>query len=280
MATYMTGPGTRSLGVYVVARRKSRSKGKNSSSQKRGRSSSSRRKTWKLDYDEIIPQIGREVIERLGLDYIGVDIDFIRDILEEIVAGIAESRSTKPSIESLINNIIRNKRMFYKAVAAKLILKENLTVEQLEFILDKAPELAGRAAPRLYRIAKDLGADHVIDGLRALWFQYGKPTPFTCPRCGFMALTPELVCMVCGEEVSEEEFKESIRFRELLKTLVEESPSSAYEILSAGFVLYDGVRLGPPRSRALLSGTPLIGLYSYSGEKRLVAEIASRRISG
>ncbi|MCE4628300.1 MAG: hypothetical protein F7C34_04030 [Desulfurococcales archaeon] len=264
-----------------MPKRQAKKAGKRRGASRRSRSASgSRSRKWKLDMDKVVGEVGREVIERLGLDYLGIDIDFIRDILEEIIAGIAESRSTKPSIESLVKNIVRNKDLFYKAIAAKLATKENLTVEQLEFIVSYAPEVAGRAAPQLFRIARELGADHIISALRFLWSKYGRPTPFTCPRCGFRALTPDLKCLVCGAEVSEEEFKRSIGFESLLEDLARSSPASAMEILSAGLALYDGERLYPPSSRALLSGRPIIEIYLGSHERKILESILRQRVRG
>ena len=259
----------------MPARRK-----RSSAGSKRAWRSSSGGKRWTLNYEEVVPKVAVAVIERLGLDYANIDINFIYDIVEEIVRGIAESRATKPSIKSLINNIIRNKLLFMKAVATKLIDKDELSVNQLEFIIAYTPEIAGRAAPKLYKAAKKAGADHIIESLRSLWLKYGRPTPFTCPRCGFRALTPDLVCMVCEAEIDEIEFKENIRFKELLREFVEESPASASMALSAGFVLYDGEKLYAPSARPMLEGKLVMTLYLTTKEKEIIYNLIENKIKG
>lgn len=236
------------------------------------------RKRWTFDVDSAADEISRILVERWGLDVSGVTPDFIRDIVADIVGGIVENRATKPTIESLVKNLERNKRMVLKAIAAKLVALEDLSVEQLEFILAYAPEIAGKAAPHLYRIAKEKGADHVIEALRVLWVQYGTPTRIECPYCGFNSVTPGLYCMVCGREVRESDLKEKIGFRGLLEMFASTAPLSlVQEILSSGFVLYDG-EIKPPSMRPQSPGA--VELFLTSEEKKLVSRIIEERLKG
>ncbi len=247
-------------------------------STRKARTNRGKRKTWKLDMEKVAPEVSRAVVERLGLDFAEITEEMIIDIIEDIIQGIAESRATKPSIDSLINNILRNKDPFLKAIASKLVELENHTPEQLEFIVVHAPEAAGRAAPKLYREASRMGLDHIVEALRQLWNRYGKPTPFVCPRCGFRGLTPLLECMVCGATIDEREYKEFIRFRELLKRLAVERPTAAMEIARAGFALYDGTMLVPPSGRR--PGALYIELYLSREERETALSIARGRIEG
>ncbi|MCE4624781.1 MAG: hypothetical protein F7C35_02815 [Desulfurococcales archaeon] len=259
-----------------MPRRKRSSKKEESGRKKRTRSRT--RKKWTLDMKTVVPEVSKRVIESLGLDYIGIDIDSIKDLIEDIVSSIAEQRATKPSIDSLVSNIIRNKQLILKAIAAKLLQREDLTPEQVEFIVSYAPEIAGRAAPKLYPLAKKLGLDHVIDTLRYLWVRYGRPTPVECPYCGFRAVTPDLRCAVCGAQVSERDLKERIGFQELLEELAGRSPVAALEAVSAGFVLYDGERLWPPSAARSLSF--YIEIYLNRSERELLERAARARITG
>ena len=258
-----------------MPRRSVRRAKKSRATTKKSRGSSSRRK-WSLDMDTVVPEVARRVIERLGLDYAGVSVEDIRDLIEEIVQAIAENRATKPSIDSLVKNIVRNGPALRKAVAAILAQREDLTSEQIDFIIANAPEVAGRAAPRLYALARRKGLGHVIDALRVLWVTYGRPTPFTCPRCGFRALTPDLTCMVCGASVSESELKDSIDFERLLEEMALERPSDALQAAEAGFVLYDGNQLLPPSAR--VPGKPYIELYLTRSERELLRRAATRAV--
>jgi hypothetical protein len=168
----------------------------------------------------------------------------------------AVARSTKPSAESIVKRILAARHGFLKSVAARLLEKaENLNVDQLEFILAHAPDLAGRAAPLLYEVASRLGADHIIDALRGLWLQYGRPTPLRCPRCGFNAVAPDLTCIVCQSRLDESEVKEAMGFREALRRFaLTADPGLVREAAEAGFVLVNH-EIHPPSVR------PLLGFY-------------------
>lgn len=191
---------------------------------------------------EVIP----EVESQLGLSYLGLTEKEMRDVLEPIVEGVVESRKTKPSIESIVKRIVSGKPALYKAVAARLLERERLSPEQVEFIVSNAPELAGRAAPRLYHEVKGGNRDYLVDTLRYLWQRYGSPTRIQCPYCGFYSVTPDLTCIVCGRSVEEKDLKEAIRFKEQLAELASRLDSQLVaEILRAGFVLYDG-EVHPP----------------------------------
>ncbi len=215
------------------------------------------------------------LVERLGLDYAGIKPEFIQDIVEQIVQGIAESRATKPSLESLYKNIYRNRNMFLKAIASKLVLEENLTLEQLEFILAYAPEIAGKMSPKLYKDALKLNADHIIDSLRTLWIRYGKPTPVECPYCGFRAVLPDLTCGVCGRIIDEKDLKSHIKFDELLKVFAESSPLIiVQEVLSSNIAIFDGHKILPPSQKP--HGF-YIEFYLSHREKELLEKIVKER---
>ena len=264
-----------SWGLGLARRR--RSSKSTGSTRRRGSGSASRRK-WKLDVEEVAGEVIPEVVSRLGLEYLGLTERELRDIIEPIISSIAEARSTKPSVESLVKRIAAGKEMLFKAIAAKLLEREELGREHLEFIVSYAPELAGRAAPRLYREASRLGLDYIIDSLRYLWERYGRPLPVRCPYCGFRSVTPGLTCIVCGRSVEEEDLKESIGFEDLLRRFAETSdPSIVEEVLRSGIVLYDG-ELHPPslRSRAPLA----VELFLTRRERRVLEEALARRRLG
>jgi DNA-directed RNA polymerase subunit RPC12/RpoP len=251
---------------------------KRKSATKKSGKTRRRKKKWTLNMNEVVPEIAERVIERLGLDYIGITVEKIYNIIEEIVQGIAESRSTKPSIESLVNRIVRNGMQLRKAIAASLVYEENLTPEQLEFIVSYAPEIAGKAAPKLYRIARKYGLDHIIDSLRHLWIQYGKPTPIECPYCGFRSVTPNLECMVCGAQIEEKTLKKSINFEILLDNMAQSEPVAAMEAASAGFVIYDGERLYPPTMR--IHRKFYVELYLSREERERLLKQVQKKIKG
>lgn len=209
------------------------------------RRSSTRSRTKSMSPDEIkslVDSLTQRVYEMLGLDMIGLRPDDIRDLLTDVITGMAEGRSTKLTEEAAMKRIAAARDNLLKAVASKLLADGKVdSRERLQFVVAYLPEAAGRAAPALYRIALKLGAQDVIDALRSLWSQYGRPTPIACPRCGFLAVTPDLTCMVCGAALSESEVKRSLGFPKVLESLASRlHPRLIEEILAAGYVVVDG----------------------------------------
>ncbi len=267
--------------MWLVARRR-RSRGSRAPRQttastgaRRGRG----RRSWKdsFDVDHVAGEILGEVAARLGVEGV-VDPAVLKDILSEFIAALVESRSSKPTMESIVKRIVAAREGILKALAARLLEEpEKLDREQLEFIVANAPELAGRAAPALYEVALRLGADDVIDALRSLWLQYGRPTPIKCPRCGFHAVAPDLSCIVCGAQLSEEEVKRSIGFDALLEEFAERADVRLVEeAASAGYVLVDG-EVHAPSERPLLQY--YVELYlSREERERLRRVLAVRKL--
>jgi uncharacterized Zn finger protein (UPF0148 family) len=209
--------------------------------QRRRRSSAVKRGTSEEDVKAIAESLSSRLIPTLGLDLIGLQPADIKDLVYSIVSSLAESRSSKLTEEAAMKRIVAMRDNVLKAVSASLLSRgQHLTREQLEFIVAYAPEMAGRAAPYLYREALRLKADDIIDSLRSLWSQYGNPTPVECPRCGFRAVTPDLTCAVCGAELSEGEIKKHIELEKVLESLATRlHPRLIEEIVSAGYVVLD-----------------------------------------
>ncbi len=243
--------------------------------QRRSRRPSSRRLS-ESEAEALALEAAKELESRLGLEGV-ISGEKLVDIVRKIVNSISESRSTKPSLESILKRILAGSHVFLKAVAARLVEEaDSLEPGQLEFIVANAPELAGRAAPVLYRRAVEVGAHHVVDSLRHLWNMYGRPTPIKCPRCGFRAVTPNLTCMVCGAVLDEGEVKDSIGFKELLRDFAERAdPRFVDEVLKAGFVLVNH-EVNPPSLRSTLRF--YVELYLTSEEKELLKVIARKRL--
>jgi hypothetical protein len=209
--------------------------------QQRRRRAQPKRSTSEEEIKSISESLSERLIQALGLDLIGLKAVDIKDIVYSIVGSLAESRSSKLTEEAAMKRIVAMKDNLFKAIAASLLSSGRpLTREQLEFIVAYAPEIAGRAAPYLYREAVRLRADDIIGSLRALWSQYGRPTPVECPRCGFRAVTPDLTCIVCGAQLSEGELKRHLNFASLLQGLASRlHPRLVEEIISAGYVVLD-----------------------------------------
>jgi len=208
---------------------------------------------------------------RLGLEYVGVGEDLLAEVLTPIIGEIVDSRSTKPKPDQVASRLEKSRTHLYKAVAVLLIERlDDYTQEQLEFIVSHAGDAAGRAAPKLYKAASRLGLSYIIDALRHLWRVYGRPLPVKCPRCMFDSLTPELECIVCGARVGEDEVKDAIGFRRLLREFAETVDKGIIrEVLAAGYVYYDG-EIHPPSIRPASGYT--LQLYLTKSERRELEE--------
>ncbi|MGC9071169.1 MAG: hypothetical protein ACP5HK_00510 [Acidilobus sp.] len=211
------------------------------------RTESSRRQHTQADLSPIVNSVTQQVYESFGLDAYGITLDDAKGVISDMVYAIAESRSSKLTDEVALKKVTAAKDNLMKALANVILSRgTRLTREQLEFIVSYAQEAAGKAAPYLYHEAKRLGADDIVDTLRSLWLQYGKPTPVECPRCGFRAVTPDLACLVCGAQLSERELKEHMGFsRLLIETAKRLHSRLVEEMISAGYVVLNG-EIRPP----------------------------------
>ncbi|MCE4611334.1 MAG: hypothetical protein F7B17_05120 [Desulfurococcales archaeon] len=201
-----------------------------------------------MTLEQIAKEAAESIYNQLGLEAMGVGREDVIPLLEDIALSIAGEYSSKPSPESVARRALAQRDALLKALAAKLAEKgEKLSLEELEFIIQYAPEVAGRAAPLLYHVARSYGADHLMPALRDLWSLYGNPTKAECPRCGFRALTPDYTCVVCGASVGESEFKARIAFERLLEAWALRAPLQLVEeAIRAGYVYYEDGEIKAP----------------------------------
>ena len=234
----------------------------------------------KLDPDQVLEGILDELVARLGLDILGLSRDEYKEMLRPVIEGLLDQYSSRPSKEALLSRLENQAGNLYLLAAMYVLEKrDRLNEDQLEFIVSNAPQVAARYVSRLYEEAKRLGREDVVPLLRSAWERYGTPSPIPCPRCGFRAVTPDLVCMVCGYELSEREAKEMIDFGERLRELVEfYGPSAAREALSRGYVIV-GETVKPPTETPELTDIVLhLDQRDREFLKRLLAEPRSRGV--
>ncbi|MFP3227924.1 MAG: hypothetical protein RXQ71_03920 [Caldisphaera sp.] len=199
------------------------------------------------EFNNFVTSISNEIIDRFGLDLINLSPNDIKDLVEEIITSIVESRVTKPSEESLMKKFVNLKDQFMKAVAARLIERDEIdSRDRVEFIIAYAPEFAGKAAPKLYKIVKKINAPDLIENLRQLWNNYGNRTPIRCPVCGFNSVMPDMNCIVCGAILDEKDIKKDINLKDQLVNLRKIYNNSLLEeIVNSGYIIYDG-EIKPP----------------------------------
>ncbi len=226
----------------------------------------------RAELEAIAGEAVRRVSRDLGLDRFGAR-ELVEEVLTEIALSIAEQYASKPSPDSVAKRMIANREPLYKAVASRLASNpDRLGVEEVEFIVRAAPEIAGRSAPLLYDAIIRLGASHLLEELRRLWELYGNPTSAECPRCGLKALTPDYTCIVCGSQVDEREFKDHVGFHRSLRAWARASPPQiVVEAYRAGYVYYeDGIIKAPSEPRGRLA----LQVFLSRREKEELGEIA------
>ena len=229
-----------------------------------------------IDIDSLTKSIAGEVASALGLDLLGLSDEELVEVLRPAIEAVVGESSYKPSTDTIISRLRRYYTNIAKIISMQLLrLREKLTPEQLEFIILNGEEVAGLNAPRLYQEILRCKRLDLLGNLRMLWERYGRPTPFTCPKCGFRAITPDLTCIICGSSVSEKELKKSIDFREKLVEFGEEaSISEIKEVLEKGYVLM-GEYVKPPSARR----SPYdIELFLTSEEKKILSSILKSKI--
>lgn len=233
----------------------------------------------RVNPEQVLESIVDELVSRLGLDVLGLNRDEYKEMLRPVIEGILDQYSSRPSREALLSRLEHQAANLYVLASMYVLEKrERLNEDQLEFIVSNAPQVAAKYVSRLYEEAKRLGREDLIPLLRSAWERFGTPSPIPCPRCGFRAVTPDLVCMVCGYELSEREAKEMIDFGERLRELVEfYGPSAAREALTRGYVIV-GETVKPPTEPP---GPMDVVLHLDNRDrevlKRLLAEPRSRR---
>ncbi len=268
--------GVRTLDSSLSSSSQAGKSGKTRTSRRGVRSRASAR----LDPVKLLESIVDDAASRLGLDILGLSREQLIEALRPVIEGLLEQYSSRPSKEAIISRLVASSRHVYVFVSAYLLEKfDKLTPEQLEFVASYGEGVAAKYIPRLYREAKRLGREDLIPMLRTVWEKYGSPTPIACPYCGFRAVTPDLVCMVCGRELSEKEVKKAIDFREKLVEFAElYSPREIEEAVERGYVVV-GESIKPPSARPERGE---VILHLSSDERNLLKSllVERRRISG
>jgi len=209
---------------------------------------------------DFIESVVMEVVPRLGLSILGLSSKEYVEMMEPLVKNILESYSSRPSPSSIASRISSNPEPVYTMAAAYIFEKGlELTEERVEFIVLNAPIMASSHVAELYRKIRKLGRKDLLVRLRIAWETYGKPSPIACPQCGFRAVTPQLYCLVCGRELSEEEAKNAIDLRERLRELIEVyGVDGAREVIEEGIIVV-GEEVKPP-SRGINPGEIVLKL--------------------
>ncbi len=234
-----------------------------------------------VDIKALALQYRDELIEALGIEYLGLRDSVLDDIVKDVLDAIVTSSSYKPSLDTLIKRINRYRKQLNKLIAARIIEDtDKLNEQQIEFVVYYGEEAIVQHIPDLYRVVKKIGREDLLDMLKYVWEKYGKPTPLSCPRCGFRTVMPNLSCMVCGYVVSEDYVRESIGFSEkFIEFLKNSSIAVLREVLDIGYVLVSDIDVRSPRERVDTFIRYYYPIYLRSSEfSAIIEEIGSRKI--
>ncbi len=194
-------------------------------------------------------------MEKLGLDYLKLSEEEYQTLLTKIVDMLRGEASTI-NMDTIVRRFRRNLEAMYQIIASMLLeLRDELTDEQLEFVVNNIGDAILGYAPRLYAEVIKRGRTDLLERLRAEWDRawiVKKQTalPVRCPVCGFSALMPDLSCIVCGSSVDEKQLKESVSFRELLRDFVRTYPRDVVETaIKYGYVYLTSYGIKPPTER-------------------------------
>ncbi len=193
-----------------------------------------------------------ELISILGLDFLELKEDEYTLLLTRIV-DILRGESSALDIDTIARRFRRNIEYVYSIIATILLeLREKLSIQQLEFVVNYINDAVLGYAPRLYKEAIELSRNDLIERLKETWRKWWLVKrhpilPVTCPICGFSSLMPDMTCIVCGSMVSEKQLKEYINFSDLLKEFVKSSDvENIKKAISYGYVYVNSLGIKAP----------------------------------
>ena len=230
-------------------KRKTEKKENRENKEKKTKKTRTKSKRKKINVEEYVKTIVKDVATGIGLDYLGLTDKELEEVLGPVLETLIGDVSYKPKVEQLVKRIQRYYDNVAELISMNLLrVREKLTVEQLEYVITYGRRAVAANIQRLYEEAKRLNRTDLIPQLRYLWEEYGRPTPIPCPRCGFRAVTPDLTCFVCGAVLTEKEVRKAVDFDIMFREFVETaSVDELRETLERGYVLL-GETIKPPTS--------------------------------
>jgi len=205
-----------------------------------------------VDAEEWVSKHLSELISLLGLEFLELNEDEYVVLLTRVVEMLRGESSTL-DIDTIARRFRRNIEYIYPVIARTLLeLREKLSVQQLEFVVNYINDAVLGYAPRLYSEAIKLGRNDLVERLREIWRKWWIAKkypilPVACPICGFNSLMPDMNCIICGSNISEKQLKEYINFGELLKEFAKSSDiESIKKALSYGYVYVNSLGIKAP----------------------------------
>ena len=203
-----------------------------------------------LDLKALSEELADDIARIFGLDVLDLDKSEVLELGENLIRSVI-TPGTSPSRDSILKRLRNLREKLYQTVASYILARrERLTVDQLEFIVHSGGEAALSDVPRLYREALRHGRRDLIPPLRIRWAESQYRLPISCPNCGFMSVTPDFECVVCGEPIRESDVKEELDLIGMLvDKALEEGREWVIKAIERGEVYYSeryGLTLRPP----------------------------------
>lgn len=193
-----------------------------------------------------------ELIDLFNLSLLDLSRDEARSIIVKLVE-VLRGESATIDIDTIKRRVARYAQHVNQLIAQSVLeLREELTLTQLEFVVNNIGEAVLGYASRLYREITKHNIASLLDTLkvawRTYWIQKKYPVvPVECPRCRFNALMPDLGCVVCGFSVTEEELKKHLGFEKLLEDFVKQyNEEDVRKAIVYGYVYLNSLGLKPP----------------------------------
>ncbi|ABN70357.1 conserved hypothetical protein [Staphylothermus marinus F1] len=265
----------------VLIKRKSRKKNNKAGEEtvvKEKPRKKKRRKKKILDLDSLAKKLVQDISEYTGMNTLQLPDKLKQKITREILDIVITSTSYKPSTDTILKRISRNRELINMIIAARMLEELNeFTDEQLEFIVYYGKRMIIPEISRLYRILIKKNRKDLISYLQYVWEKYGRPSPVKCPKCGFNAIMPDYTCYICGYTVTESYIREQISFEEKLREFIKEaSVAELLEVLEYGFVFVSREGIKTPKSKIDPSKI-YYQIYLKPKDKALIKEEISNR---
>lgn len=195
-----------------------------------------------------------ELVQHLGLDTLGLSKDELTEILIKIVEELAGA-STYIDVSTMVKRFRRYYNRIAPLIAANIVeIKHHMNREQLEFVVNNIGDFVLVFAPKLYNELREVNhSEDLIQILQQQWIKAwinrrGTPIPPKCPKCGFNALTPDLICLVCSNSLTDKELKSTSEFKEMFKEFIKRASTQELEyVLKAGYVILSAHEIRSPR---------------------------------
>lgn len=238
-----------------------------------------------VDIDSWLDKNLDELVSNLGLDSLGLSREEYVELLRQPMELLYGSSSSRPDVETIVKRFRRYSENVFPLIAQSLLfIKDNLSPEQLDFVVNNIGKLIISAAPRIYREAIRLGRDEVLQPLRGLWRLAwlelrSKNLPMECPVCHFNSLIRDMTCIVCGSVIDEKTLKKFINFDSLLIDFLQNQSCSELEhLLRYDYVLINNSGIKHPEG--VRDDVTDIEIILDRSEKELIRKVYNSRMCG